>query len=111
MPMRLKIIDLSGFPVGAPFKVVVNCAYWSLRMVAPPGTATMDGVPILPVMATGSNGSGDNTVSIDFPPVFDANGCPVNWNHVLNFNGQGSTVGGCILMTYYDPEAPSERIR
>lgn len=104
MALRVQLIDLRGYDSTKPFKISLNCAYWSLRVHRVNGGGqTLNGVD-LEALATGLD-STDNadTVAIDFPPVFDEMGTPVPFNQVLDFNPNGTGIRGAIVMTYWDP--------
>jgi len=102
MAMRLKYIDLEGIPANVPYKITLQCAYWSIRVFnLRLGNATLNGSD-LTMMANSTFGAEEGTVSIDFPPVFDENGRPCMWNdEIVIF--KTVAILGSITMAVWDP--------
>lgn len=111
MPMRMKITDLSGFDPTRTHKIAIHAAYWSLRMQEVRGAlGSIDGVDIVRLVSSPDVATNSGYIHIDFPPVFDATGHPVPWNHILTLNPTlgGQALLGTIIQVYWDPVAPSE---
>jgi hypothetical protein len=104
MAMRVKFLDLSGYDPTKPFKVTINCAYWFLRITDASLSATVDNCPVVKLVT--GQGADKPLAGIDFPPVFDAEGRPVMWNHELAFNGAGAAIAGVVVQVYWDPDTP-----
>jgi len=107
MANRVEILSLTDFGgTAVPNKVVLNCSFWSLRMIARVGSL-VNGVPVENIGKL--DPSGDYAVALDFPPVFDRDGVPVPWNDEITFLFTGA-VNGSIVQTYLDPVRPRDRV-
>lgn len=101
MKQRQQIIDLSGFPTGAPFQVPIKCSHWFLRVFTDRTDQTMDGVSFFrmgPVDASTSIVA----VEVDYPPIFDEHGKPVVWDHIVWFNPGDNALNGVIILVHVD---------
>jgi hypothetical protein len=67
-------------------------------------SATVDNCPVVKLVT--GQGADKPLAGIDFPPVFDAEGRPVMWNHELAFNGAGAAIAGVVVQVYWDPDTP-----
>lgn len=97
MALRYTVFPLDGLPIGVPVPLVLSCDYWFLRVGLGADKLTIDGV-------NGENfgtldGSAKAAVSIDFPPIFDANGRPVRWNQRIVFLASTSIRGSVVQVT------------
>ena len=103
MKQRQKIVDLAGYSTAAPFRVTLDCAYWSLRITNARVGVLVDGIAVESLGVFDPN-TADTDVAIDFPPVFDAQGRPIPWQSELVVTPAVSTpLAGSVILVYIDP--------